>query len=130
MRSDARDAAFKIVFAELFGGDCDGTFKASVCKKCGLSLQDAAFTSRLVSLVEKNKEALLGVLSEKVTHYPEARIYPVDKAILLVALAEILYLDEVPPAVSASEAAALATKYSTDNSPAFITGVLGSVIEN
>ncbi len=128
MRSDAREAAFKIIFAELFGGDCDARFKAGICKKSKLNAEEAKFACRLVSLVEEHREELLSVLSEKVTRFAEYRIYAADKAILLLALAEIKFVEEVPPVVSVSEAAALARKYSTENSAGFVNGVLAGVI--
>ena len=47
---------------------------------------------------------------------------------MLVALAEIRYLDDVPPVVSVSEATAIARKYSTEKSADFVNGVLGGFI--
>lgn len=128
MRSDAREAAFQIVFAEQFHGDCDKQFKSSVYKKAKLSEEETAFADRLVSLAEEHREELLAVITEKVTGFSEQRIYPVDKAIMLVALAEIKYCDDVPSVVSVSEAATLARKFSTENSAGFVNGVLGGVI--
>lgn len=128
MRSDAREAAFKIVFAGLFGGDCDSRFKAGIFKKAKLNEEETAFAARLVELSEEHREELLAVLNEKVTRFADYRIYAADKAILLIALAEILYVDEVPAIVSVSEAAALAGKYSTENSANFVNGVLAGVI--
>lgn len=128
MRSDAREAAFKIIFAELFGGDCDARFKSGIYKKANLSEEETVFANRLVSLTESKREDLLRVLSEKVTRYADYRIYAVDRAILLLALAEIRYIEDVPPVVSVSEAVALARKYSTENSANFVNGVLAGVI--
>lgn len=128
MRSDAREAAFKIIFAELFGGDCDADFKAAVCKKSKLTMDEAKYVSRIISKYEKNREEIYNVLSDSLKQFTISRVYPVDRAILFVALTEILYLDEVPPIVSASEAAALATKYSTEKSAGFVNGVLAGVI--
>ena len=51
-----------------------------------------------------------------------------DKTILLIAMAEILYFDEIPGVVSVSEAAGLARKYSTEASVDFVNGVLAGVI--
>ena len=62
------------------------------------------------------------------TRFADYRIYPADRAALLLALAEIRYLDDVPPVVSVSEATALARKYSTERSADFVNGVLGGII--
>ena len=127
MRSDAREAAFKIVYAGLFH-DVDDRFKAAIYKKGNLSEEERAFAARLVSLAEEHREEFTAVLAEKSERFAEYRIYPVDKAIMFVALAEIKYCDDVPLKVSVSEAAALARKYSTENSSGFVNGVLGGVI--
>lgn len=128
MRSDAREAAFKIVFASLFGGDTDSRFRTGLYKKAKLGEEDVEFAEKLVSLVDEHREELLSILREKVTHFAEYRIYAADKAVLLIALAEIKYVDEVPPIVSISEAAALSRKYSEENSASFVNGVLAGVI--
>ena len=128
MRSQAREAAFKIVFAKEFGGDCDGRFEAGVYRKDGLGEEDRAFAHKLVGLVDEHREELLAVLDEKVERFAQYRIYTADKAILLLALAEIRYVEDVPPVVSVSEAAGLARKYSTENSAGFVNGVLAGVI--
>ena len=127
MRSDAREAAFKIVYAGLFH-ECESKFHAETYRKANLNEDDRAFAERLVSLVDEHREELSAILAEKVTRYAEYRIFMVDRAILLIALAEILYCDDIPNVVSVSEAAGLARKYSTENSAGFVNGVLGGVI--
>lgn len=57
------------------------------------------------------------------------RIAKVDLSILRTALGEILYLEEIPAAVSINEAVELAKKFSADESASFINGILGKYIE-
>ena len=128
MRSDAREAAYKIVFADLFGGDGKKGFRAAVYKEHRLKEEESAFAEELVSAVFAHKEELLKEIAAHVTRFAEYRIYPADKAALLLALAEIKYIEDVPPVVSVSEAAALARKYSTEKSADFVNGVLGGMI--
>jgi transcription antitermination protein NusB len=52
------------------------------------------------------------------------RMPNVDRAILRLAAWEILHNSEVPNEVAISEAVALASEYSTDESPKFVNGVL------
>lgn len=128
MRSDAREAAFQIVFARSFGGDCDERFKAGIYRKAKLNEEEKEFAEKIVALTEAHLEEFRNILSEKVTRFADYRIYGVDRALLYVALAEILYIEDVPPIVSISEATALARKYSTENSAGFVNGVLAGVI--
>lgn len=57
------------------------------------------------------------------------RISKVDLAILRLALYEILYNTEIPVGVSVNEAVELAKKYSSDESPSFINGILIKIID-
>ncbi|MGN0822252.1 MAG: transcription antitermination factor NusB [Candidatus Gallimonas sp.] len=126
MRSDARETAFKIIFAEQFNKEYDERFRALEYGK--LKEEDRAFALRLVRLVEENEESLSARLNERVERFAEYRIYPADRAILLIAMAEIEYCDDIPPVVSVSEAAGLARKFSTEKSANFVNGVLAGVI--
>jgi transcription antitermination protein NusB len=56
------------------------------------------------------------------------RLPAVDRAILRVAVWELLYADDVPEPVAVDEAVQLAKELSTDDSPGFINGVLGHVM--
>ena len=56
------------------------------------------------------------------------RLPAVDRAILRVAVWELLHADDVPEPVAVDEAVQLAKELSTDESPGFVNGVLGQVI--
>lgn len=56
------------------------------------------------------------------------RLPAVDRAILRVAVWELLHADDVPPPVAVDEAVELAKELSTDESPGFVNGVLGQVM--
>lgn len=55
------------------------------------------------------------------------RMPAVDRAILRVAVWEILFNDNVPDGVAISEAVLLASELSTEDSGAFVNGLLGSI---
>src|SRR5690606_28030464 len=56
------------------------------------------------------------------------RLPAVDRAILRVAVWELLYADDVPEPVAVDEAVELAKQLSTEESPGFVNGVLGQVM--
>ena len=128
MRKQAREAAFKIIFADQFHEASGEKFRASVYRQEKLEEEDKAFAERLVCLAEEHKEELLSELTARVERFADYRIFPADKAILLIALTEIRYFDDIPSVVSVSEAAYLAQKYSTEKSADFVNGVLGGII--
>ena len=56
------------------------------------------------------------------------RLPAVDRAILRVAVWELLHAEDVPGPVAVDEAVELAKQLSTDESPGFVNGVLGQVM--
>jgi N utilization substance protein B len=57
------------------------------------------------------------------------RFPAVDLAVLRVGVFELLWCDDVPDAVAVSEAVDLAASLSTDDSPAFVNGLLGRLLQ-
>ncbi len=58
-----------------------------------------------------------------------ARMPAVDRAILRIGAWEVLFSDDVPDAVAVDEAVELARALSTDDSPGFVNGLLGRLVE-
>ena len=48
----------------------------------------------------------------------------------MVAISEIFFVESIPPKVSISEAIEIAKEYSTEESSAFVNGVLDSVYKS
>jgi len=57
------------------------------------------------------------------------RMPAVDRGLLRIGTWEILYNDDVPDAVAVDEAVELARSLSTDDSPTFVNGLLGRVVD-
>lgn len=57
------------------------------------------------------------------------RMPAVDRAVLRIGAWELLFNDDVPDAVAVDEAVELARKLSTDDSPGFVNGLLGRILE-
>ena len=128
MRNAAREAALNIIFARQFNTDNMDALKKKIYKQFALEEDDLLFSADLVATVEEHYDELLSEIEGACHHYRADRINPMDKTILLIAMAEIKYFDDIPPVVSVSEAAGLARKYSTDTSADFVNGVLAGVI--
>ena len=128
MRTLAREAALNIIFAQQFNDETDSAFRKKVYKQFALTDEGVAFATSLVEVVLKNWEELIVGIEDACHHYRENRINPMDKTILLIAMAEIKFFDDIPPVVSVSVAAGLARKYSTDTSADFVNGGLAGVI--
>ncbi len=129
MRNAAREAALNIIFAQQFNTDCMDTLKRKIFRQFKLEKDDdILFATDLIATVEEHREELIKGIEDACHHYKENRMNPTDKSILLIAMAEINYFDDIPPIVSVSEATGLARKYSTEKSADFVNGVLSGVI--
>ncbi len=82
------------------------------------------YTERLARGVEGEKEALDAVLGEVAVGWPVHRMSAVDRAILRLALYEMLHVEDVPAEVATGEAMELAKGFSGDEAPQFVGGVL------
>lgn len=128
MRSDAREAAFKIVYSMQFNRECTPSFRQSVYKNYPLKEEEIAYAERIFQAVCEHEQELLTRLQELVKSYSLSRLFAADKSILLIAMAEILYFEDIPNVVSVNEAAGLAKKFSAETSADFVNGVLATLI--
>ena len=70
-----------------------------------------------------------GILNENAKGWKTARMNKVDLTILRLAVYEINWDEEIPVGVAINEAVELAKKFSGDDSPAFVNGVLGRIAQ-
>lgn len=125
-RKEAREVAFKLVFEYLFSGETNDFSVAELAEENGLG-SELAYTKAVYHGVIENYDELANIIKEKAIGFAYDRVYKVDKAIMLVALYEILKMKDIPYAVSINEAIELAKKYGTEKSGSFINGILSKV---
>ena len=80
----------------------------------------------LASMTVKKFESLDEEIISRSKNWDFSRITLMDKLILRMVIAEILYIDHVPPKVSIAEGIEIAKIMSTDDSSAFVNGILDS----
>jgi N utilization substance protein B len=85
------------------------------------------YTAELVQGVSGHAQRIDEILGELADGWTVARMPDVDRALLRLAVFELLWRDDVPDAVAIDEAVELAKSLSTDSSPRFVNGVLGRV---
>ena len=78
------------------------------------------------AIVEK-KEEIDTLLNEVTEGWKTSRMNRVDLTILRLATYEVKWDADVPIGVAINEAVELAKKYSSDDGPSFVNGVLGKV---
>ena len=87
------------------------------------------YTVTLVEGVVAQRPRLDELISTYSQGWTIERMPAVDRALLRLGAWEILFNDDVPDAVAVSEAVELAKSLSTDDSPAFVNGLLGRIVE-
>jgi N utilization substance protein B len=125
-RSKARKRAVDVLYeAAQRDGDALQTLKDRLLQS------DPPVPEYAVELVEgvvANRIRIDELLSTYAEEWTLDRMPPVDLAILRLGVFELLWRDDVPDAVVVSEAVELASSLSTDESPAFVNGLLARLL--
>ncbi len=112
----------------------------NIAEKSMLALEIAEFTTldsqhdvknyaiQIADYFQKNHEEVDEIIQKYAKNWDLGRLVKMDKDILRIAIVELLYIKDAPMKVVVDEALELAKKYSTEDSAAFINGVLAKVI--
>ncbi|GAB3665915.1 transcription antitermination factor NusB [Nocardioides korecus] len=125
-RSKARKRALDVVYA----AEMRNRSALEQLAEVQSDLQVNDYTVELVHGVVEHRARLDEVISDHLEGWTLARMPAVDRNVLRLATFEILYVDDVPDAVAVSEALHLVRDLSTDESPAYVNGVLGGIVRD
>jgi transcription antitermination protein NusB len=87
-----------------------------------------AYLDELIRIIDEHRGDIDDALQHALTNWRLERLSAIDRNILRIGAAEILYLEDVPARVSIQEAIVLAEKYGTRESPRFVNGVLDALM--
>lgn len=111
-----------------------------IAEKALLALEIAEFTTlesqnevksyaiQIAQAYQQHRKEIDDMIKKYSTGWDFDRLVKMDKDILRIAISELLYVKEAPMKVVVDEAVELAKKYSTDDSPSFINGIIAKVI--
>jgi N utilization substance protein B len=85
------------------------------------------FAAALLHKAVRYRDAIDEDIRSAVKNWEFTRIAVLDRLILRLALAEILYFEDIPPKVTINEAIDLAKTFSTEGSGQFVNGVLDAL---
>jgi N utilization substance protein B len=126
-RTKARKRALDVLYESEMQGLAPGATLARRTAAASPPLSEYAIA--LVEGVVAHSERIDELLSTYAVGWTLERMPAVDRNLLRIGTYEILYRDDVPDAVAISEAVSLAHELSTDDSPAFVNGLLGRIVE-
>lgn len=98
-------------------------------RRGGTRVQVNAYTEELVVGVVENLDRIDELITTYSVDWALDRMPPVDRNLLRIGAFEILWRSDIPEAVAVAEAVALAKELSTDESAAFVNGLLARLIE-
>jgi len=130
-RRSARKNAFYLVFQSEFMGfeNIEQTKEVFFALNEELSEEDIVFTNELTDGVCANLEKVDELIDKYAKGWSTERMNKVDLAILRIAMYEMKFTEGTPLSVIINEAVEFAKKYSSDEAPSFINGILGSAAE-
>jgi transcription antitermination protein NusB len=129
-RTKARKRALDILFsADVRGEELPVMLAAEARRAAAEPAREASwlYAREIVDGIVDNAEAIDEQITTSAKDWSLARMPAVDRALLRIGAWEILYNDDVPAAVAIDEAVELAKEFSTDDSGAFVHGVLGRI---
>ena len=129
-RTKARKRALDILFqSDVRGDDLSATLAAEAKRAASEPARESSwlYAREIVDGVIDNRAEIDEQITTFAKDWSLARMPAVDRAVLRIATWEILYTDEVPTAVAIDEAVELAKEFSTDDSGAFVHGVLAKI---
>ena len=86
-----------------------------------------SYALEILTGVEEFRVEIDRILSEHSENWRLERMNLIDLNVLRVAVFELLKRDDVPASVVINEAIEVATRYSDEDAPAFVNGVLDSI---
>jgi N utilization substance protein B len=86
------------------------------------------FTVKLCHVMQEHDLEIEKEVTEILENWRLSRIAPVERALLKIGCAEILYFHEIPPRVTINEYIELAKMFANENAPAFINGILDKLV--
>jgi len=100
-----------------------------VLKEEDLSKKNIEFARTLYMKVIENSQQADRVIASLAENWELDRIALIDRIILQMALVELMYIPDVPEKVVLNEAIELAKTFSTNDSSAFVNGILDNYLK-
>ena len=133
-KREARSLCLQILFANNFSNsefeDLFSNFyltQDSDLEEISYSEKQIEYASRLYSYVVKEKDSTDKLIESKLVNWEMNRLAMIDRMILRMSITEMLFLDDIPPKVSITEAVEIAKQFSSEDSSGFINGIMDAI---
>jgi N utilization substance protein B len=126
-RRQARELAMQALFYMDMRNDASVEMLARFCGNFSPSKKAQPFFRRLVNGVLETGGELDALIERFSKNWDITRMSCVDRNVMRIAIFELLYCDDIPSKVSINEAIDVGKKFGTEESGAFINGIMDSI---
>lgn len=128
-RSELREHIFKMIFGLEFTEEeqIEKQLELYLDQLDEVSEKDRSYMLAKAKAIAEKVCEIDAMINEYATGWKTTRMNKVDLSILRLAVYEMKFDDDVPVKVAINEAVELAKRFSGDEGPAFINGVLGKL---
>ena len=125
-RKTARENTFILIFEKICKNDetAEEIFNKATDVR-GLEYDD--YVKHVFFGAEENSQIIDEITSKHTLGWKKERISPVSRAVIRLAVYEMMFMEDIPSRVSINEAIELSKKYDDEKSYSFVNGVLNGV---
>ena len=130
-RTEQREHIFKMLFGVEFnaGEDMPEQLELYFGQLEGAGEKDLDYIREKVQKIASKVEEIDALINDHTTRWKTSRMNKVDLTILRLAVYEMRWDEDVPTGVAIDEAVELAKKYSSEDGPSFVNGVLAKLVD-
>ena len=128
-RRQTREKVLQVLYAHELSGEPILPIMENLLSELKSNRDDFEFAKSLVHTVLQHVKEIDRIIKSKVMHWESDRIAVIDRMILRMGIAELLYFPDIPPKVTINESIEIGKVFSTSNSGRFINGVLDAILE-
>ncbi len=126
-RRQSREFAMQALFDMDMSHDSSDERFSLFCQNFDPPEKAKPFLIKLYKGVVEHKTYIDSLIDRFSSNWKIERISCVDRNVMRIAIYEMLYCDDIPAKVSINEAIDIGKRYGTDESGAFINGILDSI---
>ena len=126
-RRIAREAVLQALYASAMTGEDSDKILKDILNRISYESNLINYITDLFESAMDNKEWCEDQIKSRLNNWEFDRVALLDRLLLIVAISEIYFVEDVPPKVSISEAIEIAKIYCNEDSSSFVNGVLDNV---
>jgi N utilization substance protein B len=130
-RRQSRELALQVLFQREFSNKGDLKSNLADFRQSFAATDEVwGYTQELLLGVERFGEEIDALITKNASHWTLPRMAMVDRNIMRVAVYETRFATEpIPHAVAINEAVEISRKFGTNDSPAFVNGILDQIVK-